>query len=93
MCSKYEVTIPPVTVNKEATVTVKLRDSNHDVGIGRSEKLSMSVSFDETHEPVMIKPIKDVGDGKYEASFIASRCGHYMISMVIEHHIQGSLYK
>ena len=93
MCSKYEVTIPPVTVNKEATVTVKLWDSNHDVAIGGGEKLSMSVSFDETDEPVIIKPIRDVGGGKYEASFIPSRCGYYIISMFIGHHIQGSSYK
>ena len=45
-------------------------------------------------ESVFVNPIKEVGSGRYEASFTASRCGYYMISIIVDgHHIPGSPYR
>ena len=88
------MTIPIVTLNKEAILTITLRDSYNDYMINGSDKITMKVLFDKTMEHAFIKPIKEVGDGRYEASFIANRCGHYTISIIVDgHHISGSPYK
>ena len=88
------MTIPTVTVNKEATLIITLRDIDNDFVINKSEKLTMRVLFDKIMEHVFVKPIKEVGDGRYEASFTATRCGYYMISIIVDgHHIPGSPYK
>ena len=92
--SKCEVTIPTVTVNKEATLMITLRSKHNDLVIDESEKIMVTVLFDKTMESVFVKLIKEVGGGKYEASFTASRCGYYMISIIVDgHHIPGSPYK
>ena len=88
------MTIPTVTVNKEATLMITLRDSDNDFVIGQSHKLTVTVLFDKTMEQVSVNSIKKVGGGRYEASFTASRCGYYMISIIVNgHHIPGSPYK
>ena len=88
------MTIPTVTVNKEATVTITLRSKHKDLVIDESEKIMVTVLFDKTMESVFVSPIKEVGGGRYEASFTASRCGYYMISIIVDgHHIPGSPYK
>ena len=88
------MTIPTVTVNKEATLMIVLRDIDNDFVINRSDKITVKVLFDKTKEHVIANPIKEVGDGRYEASFIATRCGYYMISIIVDgHHIPGSPYK
>ena len=88
------MTIPTVTVNKEATLMITLRDIDNDFVINKSEKLTMRVLFDKIMEHVFVKPIKEVRDGRYEASFTATRCGYYMISIIFDgHHIPGSPYK
>ena len=88
------MTIPKVTVKEEATLMITLRDSYNDFVAGESETLTMSVLFDETKEFAFVKPIKEVGGGRYEASFTASRCGYYMISIMVDrHHIPGSPHK
>ena len=62
--------------------------------INRSDEITVEVLFVKTTEHVFINPIKEVGDGRYEASFTATRCGYYIISIiVVEHHIPGSPYK
>ena len=92
--SKCEVTIPTVIINAEATLVITLRDSHNDLMTGKSENLTVTVLFDKTEELVSVKPIKEAGFGRYEASFTASRCGHYMISIIVDgHHIPGSPYK
>ena len=88
------MTIPTVTVNKEATLMITLRDSDDDFVIGISEKIIVMVLFDETMESAFVKQIKELGGGRYEASFTASRCGYCMISIIVDgHHIPGSPYK
>ena len=45
-------------------------------------------------DAIQVGPIKEVGGGRYEASFTASRCGYYMISIIVNgHHIPGSPYR
>ena len=88
------MTIPTVSVNKEATLMVTLRNEHYDIVIDESEKIMVTVLFDKTMESVFVSPIKEVGSGRYEASFTASRCGYYMISIIVDgHHIPGSPYK
>ena len=92
--SKCEVTIPTVTVNKEATLMITLRNKHNDLVIDESEKIMVTVLFDKTMESAFVSPIKEVGGRRYEASFTASRCGYYMISIIVDgHHIPGSPYK
>ena len=88
------MTIPTVTVTEEATLMITLRDSDNDFVTNKSEKLTVSVLFDKTKEYTFVVPIKEVGGGRYEASFTANRCGYYMISIIVDgHHIPGSPYK
>ena len=88
------MTIPTVTVNKEATLMITLRNEHNDIVIDEREKIIITVLFDKTMESVFVNPIKEVGGGRYEASFTASRCGYYMISIIVDgHHIPGSRYK
>ena len=88
------MTIPTVTVNKEATLVITLRDIDNDLVINKSDKVTVKVLFDKTKEHAFVKPIEEVSDGRYEASFIATRCGYYMISIIVDgHHIPGSPYK
>ena len=73
---------------------ITLRDSDNDFVTDKSEKLTVIVLVDKTKQYTFIKSIKEVGGGRYEASFIASRHGHYMISIMVDgHHIPGSPYK
>ena len=86
--------IPTVAVNKEARLMITLRDKNNDLVINVSEQLTVTIFFDKTVESAFVKPINELGDGRYEASFTVSRCGYYMISIVVDgHHIPGSPYK
>ena len=88
------MTIPTVTVNKEATLIITLRNEHNDLVVNEHEKIMVTVLFDKTMESVFVNPIKEVGGGRYEASFTASRCGYYMISIIVDgHHIPGSPYK
>ena len=68
-----------------------LRDYYNDFVIDQSEKLTVIVESDKFKKYLYVK---EVGSGRYEASFTASRCGYYMISIVVDgHHILGSPYK
>ena len=58
------MTIPTVTVNKEATLMITLRDSDDDFVIGISEKIIVMVLFDETMESAFVKQIKELGGGR-----------------------------
>ena len=87
------MTIPTVTVNKEATLMITLRNKHNDLVIDESKKIMVTVLFHKTMESVFVNPIKEVGGGRYEASFTASKCGYYMISIIVDgHHIPGSPY-
>ena len=83
-----------MTVNKEATLMITLRDRYNDLVIDGIKQLTVTISFDKTMESVFVKPIEEVGGGMYEASFTAIRCEYYMISIVVDgHHIPDSPYK
>ena len=88
------MTIPTVTVKEEATLMITLRDNHNDFVTGKSDELTVTILLNEIKEFVFVKPIKEVGGGRYEALFTASRCGHYMISIIVDgHHIPGSPYR
>ena len=70
---------------------ITLRNEHNDLVIDESEKIMVTVLFDKTMESVFVNPINEVGGGRYKASFTASRCGYYMISIFVDgHHIPGS---
>ena len=73
---------------------ITLRDIDNDFVINKSDKVTVNVLFDKTKEHVYVKPIKGVGDGRYEASFTPIRCGYYVISIIVDgDHIPGSPYR
>ena len=88
------MTIPTVTLKEEATLMITLRDGNNDLVTDESKTLTVTVLFAKTKEYIFVNPIKEVGGGRYEVSFTGSRCGYYMISIIVDgHHIPGSPYK
>ena len=91
--SKCEVIIPPVIVKKTALM-IMLKDKNNNPVTDASKQLNVVIDNIRGGEAIQVGPIKEVGGGRYEASFTASRCGYYMISIVVDgHHIPGSPYK
>ena len=73
---------------------ITLRDNDNDFVINKSDKVTVKVLFDKTKEHLFVKQIEEVGNGRYEASFTATRCGYYMISIIVNgNHIPGSPYK
>ena len=88
------MTIPTTTVNKEATIMITLKNSYNDFVINESERLTVNVTFDKTMEHLSVKPIKEIGDGRYKTSFTVSRYGYYQISVIVDGlHISGSPYR
>ena len=87
---KYKVVIPPVIMNKETTLMIMLKNENNFPVTNSIEGLSVSVTFGHGYSE-NLKLVKEVGDGRYEALFTATRCGYYMISIIVNgHHIPGS---
>ena len=73
---------------------ITLRDSYNGFMISESEKLTVTVLLNKPMEYVSVKSIKEVSGGRYEASFVVSRCGYYSISIIVDgHHIPGSPYE
>ena len=92
--SKCEVVIPPVIVKKKTTLIIMLKNKNNNPVTNASKELNVFVENIRGGEAIQVRAIKEVGGGRYEASFTASRCGYYMISIVVDgHHISGSPYK
>ena len=92
--SKCEVVIPPVIVKKKTTLTIMLKDKNNNPIADGSKELNVFIENIKDGEVIQVIAIKEVGGGRYEASFTASRCGYYMISIIVDgHHIPGSPYK
>ena len=90
--SKCEVVIPPVIVKKTTTLMIMLKNKNANTDA--SKELNVFIENIRDGEAIQVGPIKEVGGGRYEASFTASRCGYYMISIIVDgHHIPGSPYK
>ena len=92
--SKCEAVIPPVIVKKKTTLTIMLKNKNNNPVTDASKELNVLIENIKDEEAIQVRAIKEVGGGRYEASFTASRCGYYMISIIVDgHHIPGSPYK
>ena len=92
--SKCEVVIPPVIVKKKTTLMIMLKNKNNNPVIDASKELNVFIENIRDEEVIQVRGIKEVGGGRYEASFTASRCGYCMISIIVDgHHIPGSPYK
>ena len=92
--SKCEVVIPPVIVKKKTTLMIMLKNKNNDPVSNSSDELNVFIENIRDGKAIEVRPINEVGGGRYEASFTASRCGYYMISIIVNgHHIPGSPYK
>ena len=90
--SKCEVVIPPVIVKKKTTLMIMLKNNNNNPVT--SEELIVFIRNIRDGKAIQMRAIEGVGDGRYEASFTATRCGYYMISIIVGgHHIPGSPYR
>ena len=92
--SKCEVVIPPVIVGKKTTLMIMLKNKNNNFITDASKELNVFIENIRDGKAIQLRAIKEVGGGRYKASFTASRCGYYMISIIVDgHHIPGSPYK
>ena len=92
--SKCEVVIPPVIVKKKTTLIIMLKNKKNNPVTDASKELNVFIENIKDGKAIQVGAIKEVGGGRYEASFTASRCGCYMISIIVDgHHIPGSPYK
>ena len=92
--SKCEVVIPPVIVKKKTTLMIMLKNKNNNPVTDASKELNVFIENIRNGEGIQVGAIKEVGGGRYKTSFTASRCGYYMISIIVDgHHIPGSPYK
>ena len=92
--SKCEAVIPPVIVKKKTTLMITLKNKNNNPVTDTSKELNVFIENIRDGEAMQVRTIKEVGVGRYEASFTASRYGYYMISIIVDgHHIPGSPYK
>ena len=92
--SKCKVIIPPVIVKKKTTLMIMLKNKNNNPVTRSCAEINVIIKKTKGDEVIQVRAIKEVGGGRYEASFTASRCGYYMISIIVDgHHIPGSPYK
>ena len=92
--SKCEVVIPPVIVKKTTTLMIMLKNKNNNPVTNCSEELNVFIENVRDGQAIQVRPMKEVGGGRYDTSFTINRCGHYMISIIVDgHHIPGSPYK
>ena len=91
---KCKVVIPSVIVKRTAKLIIMLKNRSNTPVSDCSSKLNVVIENAEDGKILQVRAIKEVDDGRYEASFTASRCGYYMISIIVDgHHIPGSPYK
>ena len=92
--SKCKVVIPTVIVKKATTLIIMLNNKNNNPVTRSFEVITVVIKNTKGDEAIQVREIKEVGGGRYEASFTASRCGYYMISIIVDgYHIPGSPYK
>ena len=92
--SKCEIVIPPVIVKKTTTLMIMLKDKNKNPVTNCSDELNVFIENIRDGKAMQVRPIKEVGGGRYKTSFTINRCGHYMIFIIVNgHHIPGSPYK
>ena len=82
--SKLNATIPPLIVNKENSLLIKVRHMNNDL-------VSQPLQLSDNNEVIAMK---ELGCGTYKLTFVPSKCGNYMMSIMANgQHIPGSPYK
>ena len=92
--SKCEVVILPVIVKRKTTLKIMLKNKNDNPVTNSSEELNVFIENIKEAKARQVRAIEEVGDGRYEASFTATRCGYYNISIIVDgHHIPDSPYK
>ena len=92
--TKCEAIVPVGAVNKETTLTITLRGSDSNPLPNNGGQIHVYVETIKSTAAITVKPIREIGNGKYEAYFTASNYGDHMISILVgEHHIPGSPYK
>ena len=73
---------------------IMLKNKNSDPVTNGSEELNVFIENTQDGKTIQVRAIDAVGGGRYEASFTTSRCGCYMISIIVDgYHIPGSPYK
>jgi len=83
-----------VIVKKKTTLMIMLKNRNNNPVSENSEELNVLIKNIRDDKAIEMIPLKEVGGGSYEASMTISRCGYYMISIIVDgHHIAGSPYK
>jgi len=81
-------------VKKKTTLMIMLKNKNNNPVSKSSKELNVFIKNIKDDKAIEVIPIEKVGGGRYEASLTVSRCGYYMISIVVDgHHIAGSPYK
>ena len=92
--SKCETLFPTMTVKKKTAFMIILKNRNNNPVSNGSEELTVCIKNIRDDKAIHDTSIKEVGDGRYEVSFTATRCGYYLISIIVDgQHIQGSPYK
>jgi len=91
--SKCSVTISKLAVNKEAAVTVVVKNTYNGIVTDAASKINIALT-DNFGRVSEVGVVKVVSDGKYEAMFIPKKHGNYELSVLVdEEHIPGSPYK
>lgn len=91
--SKCSVIIPKLAVNKQAIITVVLKNIYNGVVNDGASKITISLT-DQSGQVVILEVSQEIGDGIYEAVFIPKTHGSYELSVLVgEEHIIGSPYR
>ena len=92
--SKCETLFPMMTAKKTTKFMIILKNRNNNPVSNGGKELDIFIKSIRDDKPVQVVSIKEVGNGRYEVSFTAARCGYYMISITVEgQHIRGSPYR
>jgi len=82
-----------VIINKENTLLLTLKDINGDVVVGKTGAIQVLV-MNKDFETIAVKPVLDIGGGKYTVSFTPGTLGDHVISVLVNgQHIPGSPHK
>ena len=82
-------------MKEETTLIVTLKDKDSNLLPDTREELHVYVeSLEATKVGIMVKPFKEISNGRYETSFTASNYGDHMITILVGgYHIPGSPIK
>ena len=94
LCPIWYIVIPPVIVKKITTLMIMLKNKNNNPVTNCSKELNVFIENVRDDKAIQVRPIKEVGGGRYDTSFTINTFGHYMISVTVDgHHIPGIPYK